>query len=103
MSNIEEIKAWKNKVHPVIASKAEEFQLYGYETVTPDEIWQCVLEKIERRIGDYKLHQLVAEIFRLSVNEYMNWLTIRAVTETDFDIRKEENHRLLGLDDNEIT
>lgn len=96
--NVEQLNAWKDEVYPVIVSKTEEFHLYGYDAVTPEEVWECVLAKLERRKGEYMLHQLVAEIFRLTVNEYMNWLTIKAVTSAELELLEEENNLLFGID-----
>lgn len=98
MANIEQLNKWKEDVFPVILSKTEEFHLLGYNTVKPEEVWECLLSKLERRKDDYQLHQFVAEIFRLSVNEYMNWLTIQAVTSTGLDILEEESNLLFGID-----
>lgn len=98
MTNLTQLNEWKEKVYPVIVSKAEEFRIYGYEAVTTEEVWDCVMAKLERRKEEYMLHQFVAEIFRLSINEYMNWLTIRAVTATEFDLSEGESNLLLGLD-----
>lgn len=98
MTNIEQFEKWKDKVYPVLLSKAEEFHFYGYDTVTTDDVWKCVLEKAKRRKTDYMLHEFVAEIFRLSAHEYMNWLTIQAVTSTDLSVLENENDLLLGLD-----
>lgn len=98
MANIEQLNKWKEDVFPVILSKTEEFHLLGYNTVKPEEVWECLLSKLERRKDDYQLHQFVAEFFRLSVNEYMNWLTIQAVTSTGLDILEEESNLLFGID-----
>lgn len=94
MANMEQIKNWKDTVYPALVSKCEEFHLLGYEMVTTDDIWNCLLAKLERQKADLKLYQIVHEIFRLSVNEYMNWLTIRAYDDTDFT---NETDFLFGL------
>lgn len=95
MANIDQIKDWKQTVYPVLASKVEEFHLIGYETATIEEVWECLIAKLERKKEKYKLHQLVAEIFNLSVNEYMNWLTISAYTEPN----SLESNILLGSEE----
>ncbi|MCA0171732.1 post-transcriptional regulator [Bacillus sp. RAR_GA_16] len=71
---------WKKEVFPALESKRDEFLLLGYSGATMDEIWECLLARFEKNneLGEMKLHQLVNEIMRLSVNEYMNWLTIHA-------------------------
>lgn len=98
MKNLEQVQAWKEHVYPVLISKAEEFQLLGYDSVKPENIWNCALAKLKRKKKEYMLHQLVNEIFKLSANEYMNWLTIQAVTSTDVDLLEKESRSLLGID-----
>lgn len=78
MANMDEIKEWKGKVQPALESKTSEFHLLGYDRVTSEEVWECLLARLERKKETYRLYQLVAAIMSLSVNEYMNWLTIRA-------------------------
>ncbi|MBF0706409.1 post-transcriptional regulator [Alkalihalobacillus hwajinpoensis] len=75
-----EMKEWKKEISPALESKRDEFLLLGYSGATMDEIWECLLARLERNneLEEVKLHRLVNEIMRLSVNEYMNWLTIHA-------------------------
>lgn len=98
VTNLEQVQAWKEHVYPVLVSKAEELQLLGYDSVTPENIWDCTIAKLKRKKREYLLHQLVNEIFKLSANEYMNWLTMQAITSTDFDISSKESKSLLGID-----
>lgn len=84
MANMEQLKAWKDTVYPVLRSKTEEFHLLGYDKATTEEIWECLMARMERQQGEYRLHQFVNEIFRLSANEFMNWLTISAYTGPDW-------------------
>lgn len=96
MKEVKKLIEWKETVYPVLISKKEEFHLLGYDTATTEEIWDCLLAKLERRKTEYQLHQFVDEIFKLSLNEYMNWLTISAVTTTNIDLLDEENRILFG-------
>ncbi len=96
MKEVKELSEWKETVYPVLISKKEEFHLLGYDTASTEEIWDCLLSKLERRKTEYQLHQFVEAIFKLSVNEYMNWLTITAVTTTNIDLLDEENRILFG-------
>jgi hypothetical protein len=77
-ANMEQLQAWKETVYPALLSKAEEFHLLGYERVTPNEVWNCIMAKLGRKNEEYMLHQFINVILRMSVNEYMNWLTIQA-------------------------
>lgn len=83
MADIDQWKAWKKKVYPALVSKSEEFTLLGYDRVTADDVWDCLMAKLERTKEDVRLHQLVNAIFKLSANEYMNWLTIRSYKSGD--------------------
>jgi hypothetical protein len=73
------LEQWKGQVLPALQSKKEEFHLLGYESVTREEIWKCVLEQGRRsKQEQWFLHQVVNIILTLSVNKFMNWLTISA-------------------------
>jgi hypothetical protein len=67
-------------IEQVCNSKAEEFRLLGYEQVTGAEVWECVSQK-------YKvippLHRVINDVLTLKTNVFMNWLMIRAYTQTD--------------------
>lgn len=85
---------WKKEVYPALESKKDEFHLLGYDKATVDEIWSCLLARLERNddIEEIKLHRLVNEIMRISPNEYMNWLTIHAYRGTGWASEEEETH-----------
>ncbi|WP_270179418.1 post-transcriptional regulator [Alkalihalobacillus sp. CinArs1] len=87
------MEEWKNEVYPALESKRDEFHLLGYDRATIDEIWSCLLARLERNNDneEIKVHQLVNDIMRLSPNEYMNWLTIHAYKGTGW-IGEEEAH-----------
>ncbi|MFA9557182.1 post-transcriptional regulator [Evansella sp. AB-rgal1] len=70
---------WKNKVDIVLTSKAEEWKLFGYN-VTKEDVWGCFMSKLPRiDIPEtIRYHWLVAELFHMKVNDYMNWLTLQA-------------------------
>ncbi|ANE48925.1 hypothetical protein SY83_14015 [Paenibacillus swuensis] len=59
------------------ASKAEEFQMIGYEHVTGTEIWECVLGKY-KKTGIPAMHQVVNDILSLKVTNFMNHMTMSA-------------------------
>lgn len=58
-------------------SKAEEFALLGYDSVTGKDIWEFVSEQYDRT-GIPPLHRLINDILSLRVTDYMNWLTLSA-------------------------
>lgn len=70
-------------IEELCKSKAEEFQLIGYEHVTGEEVWQCVSEKY-KKTGQPELHQLVNDILSLKAMGFMNFMTISAYKGTQF-------------------
>ena len=56
-------------------SKAEEFQMIGYEHVTGEEIWECINDRYKKK-GLPPLHQVVNDILSLKPNQFMNYLTL---------------------------
>ncbi|MCD8509001.1 MAG: post-transcriptional regulator [Bacillus sp. (in: Bacteria)] len=71
---------WKRQLEPVLTSKAEEWQLLGYEKVTEEDVWACFMAKLSKLTVPETVtaHWIVGEVFRLKVTEYMNWLTMEA-------------------------
>ncbi|MFC7371220.1 post-transcriptional regulator [Fictibacillus iocasae] len=76
-----EFEQWKQDAEPALQSKLEELHYMGYESVTIEEIWQCVMAKAKKKKEEPRLHKLVGLILSLTVNDVMNWLTIKAYTE----------------------
>lgn len=64
-------------VEELCNSKAEEFELLGYDNITGKEIWECVSDKYKK--GLPPLHRLVNDILSLKTTEYMNWMTMNVV------------------------
>lgn len=64
-------------VEELCTSKAEEFELLGYENVSGKEIWECVSDKYKK--GVPALHQVVNDILSLKTTQYMNWMTMNVV------------------------
>ncbi|SDY47626.1 Post-transcriptional regulator [Evansella caseinilytica] len=73
-------KTWETEMEVVLLSKAEEWQLLGYDQVTKEDVWQCFLSKLPRLdVPDpVRPHWLAAELFHMKANDYMNWLTLQA-------------------------
>ncbi|MCF6138066.1 post-transcriptional regulator [Pseudalkalibacillus berkeleyi] len=73
---------WRPQVGPALKSKMEELHFMGYESVTEDEIWKCILSRAKKqKEEEWRIHQVINTIMRLSTNDFMNWLTIQAVTD----------------------
>ncbi|SFX08483.1 Post-transcriptional regulator [Thermoactinomyces sp. DSM 45891] len=62
-------------------SKASEFHLYGYENVTPEQIWACVSD--EHRQGTPRLNRLVNDIMSLKASRFMNWLMLHNIYKSE--------------------
>ncbi|NGP43439.1 histidine kinase [Bacillaceae bacterium SIJ1] len=80
-------EVWHETLSPFLLSKAEEFQLLGYPEATTAEVWACLLKKKWKKPKeDVRLHQLVEDVMRLSVNEYMSFLTVEAFKAPEMDL-----------------
>nr|WP_052036461.1 post-transcriptional regulator [Tumebacillus flagellatus] len=69
-------------IEEVCKSKAEEFRMLGYEQVTGVDIWMCVSQKYKQIPP---LHRVINDVLTLKTNVFMNWLMIRAYTESGPD------------------
>ncbi|GGA41964.1 post-transcriptional regulator [Paenibacillus physcomitrellae] len=65
-------------------SKAEEFRLFGYEQVTPADVWECVSSKYKKD-GIPPVHRLVNDILTLKATTFMNYLTLSAYRGSRFE------------------
>ncbi|MET3196240.1 post-transcriptional regulator [Bacillus sp. OAE603] len=75
----EKVSEYKPKLQVVIESKLDEFKMLGYDTVSEDELWQCLENTLWRKNeDDPKLFQLVEDILSLTVNDYMNYIRIES-------------------------
>lgn len=64
-------------VEQLCNSKAEEFAMLGYDSITGQEIWDCVSDKYRK--GTPALHQVVSDILSLKTTQFMNWMTMNMV------------------------
>ncbi|MFC4738238.1 post-transcriptional regulator [Bacillus daqingensis] len=83
----EQWDVWKEKLGPVLVSKAEEWRIYGHEQVTEEEVWNTFKEKMKRKsdIPDsIRLHWITAELFKTSASDYMTQLTVGAYKADDW-------------------
>lgn len=56
-------------------SKADEFRMLGYDSVTGQDVWNCVSDKYIKQ-GNPLLHKMVNDILSLKVTTLMNWMTL---------------------------
>lgn len=90
LENNHPMEKYKEKVQPVIQSKVDELHLLGYDRVTENEVWECMIKKVwKKQHEEKKLYEVVNDILTLSANDYMNYLSMQALTATDFFKDKE--------------
>ncbi|MFD2759527.1 post-transcriptional regulator [Lentibacillus juripiscarius] len=78
METLRTVHEWKQKVLPALESKASEFRLMGYDKTTREDVWSCLNEKVWKGDPSKRLFEIVQDIFQLSSNVYMSYLTINA-------------------------
>ncbi len=72
------VSEWKADIEPALKSKAGELRLIGYNHATAEDVWQCLEEKVWKGDPSKRLYEVVQDIFHLSSNIYMSYLTINA-------------------------
>ncbi|MFT4412766.1 post-transcriptional regulator [Fredinandcohnia humi] len=71
--------SFRESVAPALKSKLEEFDLYGYDKVTEDELWNFLKNKTWKKVSEEKpIHQIVNDILTVKVGDYMNYVTVEA-------------------------
>lgn len=60
-------------IEEVCNSKAEEFHMLGYGSVTGKDVWDCVSSKYKETPP---LHKVVNDILSLKSTQFMNWMTL---------------------------
>lgn len=77
------VKEWKMSVEPAIDSKVQEFIQMGYEKTTSADIWSCLEQRVWKGNPTKKLHEIVQDIFHLSSDVYIGYLTMNAYQDDD--------------------
>lgn len=78
----ERLERLRDELMPALQCKYEEFRLLGYDRVTIEQIWECLLQKKWKKWSEEKkLYELVNDILSLSVGEYMAFLTMESYRE----------------------
>lgn len=84
---------------PALTSKMNEFHMYGYPTVTVQEIWEYCLKKRWRNLDvtSMKNHKLVNDILQILPAAFMTYTQIEAQRNTDWfsDLNADELKLLL--------
>ncbi|KGR78636.1 post-transcriptional regulator [Ureibacillus manganicus] len=87
-----------DKVLPALQSKIEEFQHFGYEHISIEDVWNyCVNKKWRKKIiEDLKLHEVVETIFSISASEIVSFTQINSFKTADWfaELNKAELNEL---------
>src|SRR6185437_12661749 len=85
---------------PAIESKKSEFHLYGYTTVTNEDIWTyCIQKKWRKKEVDLmKMHEIVNGILQISPAKFMTYTQIEEQRGSDWfsDLNSDELQILLA-------
>lgn len=74
-------KDWKPMVRPALESKTKELLLMGYPQATSEDIWSCLENSLWKGDPQKRIHEVVQDIFHLSGNSYMSYLTLDSYQE----------------------
>ncbi len=77
------VSLWKDTVQPVLESKAEEFKHLGYSNTDKEAIWKCMMKKVWKNNPNKRIHEVVQDIFHLSTNQYISFITVEAYQNDD--------------------
>ncbi|ANB58927.1 post-transcriptional regulator family protein [Anoxybacillus sp. B7M1] len=78
----EKMEELREQLMPAVQSKYEEFRLLGYDHVTIEQIWECLVRKKWKKYDDERrLYERVNDILSLSIGEYMAFLTAESYRE----------------------
>jgi hypothetical protein len=74
--SFDDLEKWRNTITPFLVSKLEEFHLLGVDHLKLDEFWKFAKEAIGRNKEERpeRIHEIVAAVMSLTVNDYMNKL-----------------------------
>ncbi|MCO7175606.1 post-transcriptional regulator [Sporolactobacillus kofuensis] len=75
---IDDMEKWRTIIEPFLKSKLNEFHLLGLNHLKMDEFWQFVKESLEKKKDEKpeRIHEVVAAVMALTVNDYMNKLRV---------------------------
>ena len=91
-----EYDRFRQEVDLVLKSKLEEFEVYGYDKIQEQELWNFLTQKKWRKPNEnIHLFQIVQDIFAVKVGEFMNFATVEAFKATDFSFDNEDELRAL--------
>jgi hypothetical protein len=75
---------YRASVQQILEGKKREFIILGYETINEDLLWQYLIEKTWKRAKEaYRLHQVVADIYTIRPNDFMNHATVEVFKKSE--------------------
>ncbi|MFT8871496.1 MAG: post-transcriptional regulator [Sporolactobacillus sp.] len=83
----DEFEKWRMIIAPFLYSKLHEFQLLGLNHLTFDDFWGFAKKTMEeKKEQPQHIHEIVAHVMSLSVNDYMNKLRVDVLKDNSFDL-----------------
>lgn len=74
------VSEWREELSVVLKSKQAEFDMLGYQEITEDAIWRCLVEYIWKEDKQLHLYEVVQAIFQLQIHTYMDFLSLDSLT-----------------------
>lgn len=88
------------KVLPVLTIRKADFKMEGLKHVTEQEIWHYLVSKKWKKISesDLALHKVIADIFSLTVAQYMTFMQVEELKSANWfaSVGENELQVLLG-------
>lgn len=84
----DEFEKWRTVIAPFLYSKLKEFHMLGLNHLTFDDFWQFAKETMEgkKKEKPERIHEVVAHVMSLSVNDYMNKLRVDMFKDSETDM-----------------
>ena len=83
MSKDNNYEQWRTRLEPFIISKWEEFRLLGLTSLSVEELWEFMKEKLHKAKVEQRIHKVTEIIMGLSVNDYLNKVRMEMFKETN--------------------
>lgn len=83
--------SFRSTVQPILESKKREFNILGYDSVNEDLLWKYLIEKKWKKVKEpYRLHQVVADVYTIRPNDFMNYATVEVFKKSEPRSRTKE-------------
>ncbi|MCM3587700.1 post-transcriptional regulator [Mesobacillus maritimus] len=96
MEHVHKYEAFRDDVRPAMKSKLEEFEMFGYGSITEKELWGFLVnKKWKKPKEDARVYEIVADILAVQPGEYMNYATVEAFKLGSMNLSDEEERNEL--------